>query len=349
MRGWTATGSKRPRLVPVVTATAVVLAGVAWSIASGAQPDAAPSLRDAGTWMYQIQGLERRGAVERLAQSGYDLIVIEPTNTDRDDRDFDVKSAVRRIKTGKPGRLVLGYVDIGEAEDWRTYWKRSWRAPRRNRRGRPSFIVARDPDGWEGNYPVAFWDRRWKRIIIDGRRSATRNLLRAGFDGIYMDWVEAYDDDRVIKRARRQGVDPERAMVSFIRKLRRVARRSDPGFLVVAQNAPYLIDTPGYPTGKKRVIDGAAFEDTWFRGTADADWGDPKGGDIPQRRRGDYSTRRLIRTEKRYLSAGLPVFTVDYALKRANADLAYRESRGSGFVPLVTRVSLARMTETPPP
>jgi endo-alpha-1,4-polygalactosaminidase (GH114 family) len=40
---------------------------------------------------------------------------------------------------------------------------------------------------------------------------------------------------------------------------------------------------------------------------------------------------------------------IDYALNPDNAKKVYEASRAAGFVPLVTQVSLSRMTETPPP
>ncbi|MCP5071116.1 MAG: cellulase family glycosylhydrolase, partial [bacterium] len=52
---------------------------------------------------------------------------------------------------------------------------------------------------------------------------------------------------------------------------------------------------------------------------------------------------------RKYLDRGLPVFSVDYCIKKENAALVYARARDAGLRPLVTRVSLARMTETPPP
>ncbi len=46
---------------------------------------------------------------------------------------------------------------------------------------------------------------------------------------------------------------------------------------------------------------------------------------------------------------GIPVFSVDYCLNPQNAQQVYREARRAGLRPLVTRVALSRITETPPP
>ena len=50
-----------------------------------------------------------------------------------------------------------------------------------------------------------------------------------------------------------------------------------------------------------------------------------------------------------YQSLGLPVFSVDYCISLENASFVYEKARESGLRPLVTRVSLSRLTETPPP
>ena len=251
--------------------------------------------------MYQIQGLERRGAIEKLARSNYDVLVVEPTNTGTGSERFDVTAMVKRLKSARPGRLVLAYIDIGEAEDYRTYWQSSWRRPTRGKKGSPSFLVAQDPDGWEGNYPVAYWDRRWHKLMIEARDSALKNALAGGFDGVYLDWVEGYDDDSITRRARRVRRSPAREMVRLISRLRSVAREQDPDFLVVAQNAPYLIDTPGYLS----QIDAAAFESTWYGGKGDAGWNSKGAGDVKRQARGGlYTTASLLATYGRYSQAG---------------------------------------------
>ncbi len=328
----------------IVTAAAVALA--IWLSDGRGTAASGTTLENVKTWMYQIQGLERSGALRKLERSDYDLLVLEPTNTVKGSEGFDVSDMVKRMKRSRPDRLVLAYIDIGEAEDYRTYWKKSWRGPSEDRRGRPNFIIAEDPDGWAGNYPVAYWDKRWKKVMITGKKSALQNAIDAGFDGVYLDWVEAYDDDSVMREARKRKINTAKSMVGFIRKLRSHARKQDPDFLVVAQNAPYLVDTPGYLD----QIDAASFEDTWYSGKGDASWNSPNAGDIKRKRKGgEWSTASLLRTYSRYSRAGLPVFTVDYSLRKKTARSLYRASSNRGFKPLVTRVSLSRMTRTPPP
>jgi cysteinyl-tRNA synthetase len=301
-------------------------------------------LKSVSTFMYQLQGLEDPASLEKLAKSPYDLLVVEPTLTLNDQNTFDAKAMVAALKAGKPGRLVIAYVDIGEAERFRTYWDKSWKPPTKKAPGSPAFLLAPDPDGWKDDVSIAFWDPQWQALWL-GDQGLLKKIIEAGFDGVYLDWVEAYDEKRVAAQARKQGVDPVRAMVDFIGAIRAQVRRARSDAVVIAQNAPDLIDAdPRYA----HVIDGVGFEDTWFHGQADAGWDSPKGGDIPNHSTADDSTAGRLKQYQKFLRAGLPVFTIDYCLKPENAARVYQEATKAGFIPLVTRVSLERMTTTPP-
>lgn len=303
-------------------------------------------LKDAKTWMCQLQCLDKGGAVGALAATDYDVLVIEPTNTVKGNEKWDGRQVIKRLKAKRPDRLVLAYIDIGEAESYRTYWKKDWRPPSKGEPGHPKFIITEDPDGWAENYPVAYWYKGWHKVVIDGKKSLLKRAIADGYDGIYMDWVNAYDEGQVRKVARKEGVDAAEAMVDFIGHLRKVARKKDPEFLVVAQNASYLLDED---RRYARVIDAIALEDMWYRGEAGATWNDPKGGDIPNKDTGKWSTRGRLKQCRKYQKRGKPVFTCDYCLKKKNAQKVYAASQRRGLVPVVTRVSLARLTTTPPP
>jgi len=304
------------------------------------------ALRNAKTWMYLIDDVSREGALEELDATGYDLLVIEPTNTLKGEEDWDSKAAVQRLKANRPGRIVLAYLDIAEAESYRTYWKEEWRPPTKEQRGQPDFILIPDPDGWGDSYPVAYWDERWGEVVIDGKDSLLRKALADGYDGVYLDWILAYEEKKIKAAALAAGIDPVRAMVDFLLRLRETARREDPEFLVVGQNIPYLIDLD--PRCAK-AVDAVAAEDIFFRGRANAKWDSPKGGDVANRYKDESSTAGLIKQYHKLLSMGFPVFTVDYCLQEENAKMVYEALSKEGFVPLVTRVSLSRLTTTPPP
>ena len=308
--------------------------------------DNAERLAEAWTWMYQIQDLNEAGAVTALADSDYPLLVIEPGHN-FSDWAYDtaaIVSALARTPDDEP-RLLLAYIDIGQAEDYRDYWGDDWMAPTDTDRGSPDFLVTVDPDGWSGNYPVAYWQQAWKSIWL-GSQGIIATLARFGFDGVYLDWVEAYDDDAVIAAADQDGVDPAIEMIRFIEEIGAAGRTEDPAFLVVPQNAPYLIDYA--PLRYAAAIDALAVEDTWYHGDGDADWDDPRAGDLHERHDDEWSTANRLLQYQAYQSRNLPVFSVDYCISTANAAQVYSQARAAGLRPLVTRVSLSRMTVTPP-
>jgi cysteinyl-tRNA synthetase len=135
-------------------------------------------------------------------------------------------------------------------------------------------------------------------------------------------------------------------MMRFVEELGAAGRAIRPGFLVVAQNAPYLLDAD--PDRYAAAIDALAVEDTWFHGAGDAEWDDPDAGDLHVRHDDAWSTAARLDQYAVYERCGLPVFTVDYCISETNAALVYRQARARGLRPLVTRVALSRLTATPP-
>ncbi|MBW1879351.1 MAG: endo alpha-1,4 polygalactosaminidase [Deltaproteobacteria bacterium] len=315
-------------------------------------------LEEVRTFGYQIEAVDWGRSWGPLTHSRYDLLVLEPTRTDfsSDARDFDIGALVDDLQGSAGGdgahrKLVVAYLDIGEAEDWRWYWtwSRGWDGAGDPPADWPEWIVAPDPDGWEGNYPVAYWDPEWKDIIIrgedhdsgDGYGSAIEEAIQDGFDGIYLDWVEAFEDEDVAERAAAEGLDPAEEMIAFIGEMRAWARARDPEFLIIQQNAASLVQ--GHPE-LFEVIDAIAQEAIWFDGIATDDWSEPEGHDLENDR--DLIDEYLGFLDQ-YQDAELPVFDVEYALDQA--DTAYERSLARGFVPYCTRRSLSRLTTTPPP
>lgn len=318
------------------------------------------SLANIRFWAYQIQDLSDSGAVDRLVNSRYDMLVLEPTRTDwsSDDKFFNTKEMVSRIKAsmghdGSKRKLVIAYIDIGEAEDWRWYWtwSKNWQVGKPRPADWPNYILTHDPDGWEGNYPVAYWDTNWKDIIIYGNNQNSRpygdynsvidETIKDGFDGIYLDWVEGFENEAVINAATILGKDPKLEMIRFIQEMREYAQKRVPGFLIIQQNGSALGD--GHPE-LFSLVDAIAQEGIWYEGDATDDWNDPDGYDwpVPDSWRQEYFTNLA-----RFQSAKLPIFDCEYALNMSPD--AYNKSQNAGFIPYCTRRSLSRLTTTPPP
>ena len=211
-------------------------------------------------WLYLIDVNLDEETIDLMAASEYDLVVLDFIPSERGNTDYPMAQVVAWLQNAPRPKLVLAYIDIGEAEDYRSYWQEGWRA------GDPSWIVGADADGWEGNFPVAFWHDQWRGIWL-ARGGYIEAIVAPGFDGVYLDWVEAYADERVQGMADETGLDARAEMVSWITDIADVARSLQPGFIVMAQNAAGLATDEDY----LRAIDGIAQEQVWFDGGVDND------------------------------------------------------------------------------
>jgi uncharacterized protein (TIGR01370 family) len=306
----------------------------------GAGPDTpVRGLSDVRTYMYQFQRTEVPTAVEALAGSSYDLLIVEPLCTYRSGQDADAPALVRRLRGSKPVRLVFAYLNLSEADRHRTYWESSWKEPARDKRGKPDFLVAPDPDGWEDTYLVCYWDPRWQELLL----ADLRRILKAGYDGLCLDWTDAFEQTSLAAQARVEGKNAAREMVDLLARLRAAALEINPHAMLLLQNPA------GLQTEDPRVTplaDAALYENTWYSGKAEVSWSDARGGDREALSAGRRENR--LSQMERWKKDGKPVFTLDYCLKPEHARQVYEAAKERGLVPLVSRSALDRLTETPP-
>ena len=90
-----------------------------------------------------------------------------------------------KVKPSGAKRVVLAYMSIGEAEDYRYYWRLEWAA------APPSWLAEQNPD-WPGNYKVRYWEQGWKNLIYGSGEAYLQHILDAGFDGVYLDIIDAF-------------------------------------------------------------------------------------------------------------------------------------------------------------
>jgi cysteinyl-tRNA synthetase, unknown class len=76
-------------------------------------------------------------------------------------------------------------MNIGAAENWRYYWNSNWRL------NNPIWLKKKYV-GYEDEFYVQFWHDNWKKIIYRNSESYLKKILDAGFDGVFLDNVEAY-------------------------------------------------------------------------------------------------------------------------------------------------------------
>lgn len=287
------------------------------------------ALKSVAYWAYQIQN--HYVDPQPIADSHYDLLVIDQARSINDLTTYNDALLVSKFQASANhvggNKIVLCYIDIGQAENYRWYWQQGWKV------GNPAWIAGKDPDGWNGSFVVKFWDPEWKAILT----TYLDRIVADGYDGIYMDWLEAFEFGAVVKAAANEGKNARAEMAKLVKELAAYARAKKPGFLMVGQNGAILADEPDYLS----TVDGQAQEDTWFAGGAQGAQGDIATDPA--------DTQERIQALNKFKTAGKPVFTCDYALKAANVAGCYANAPALGFVPYVTGVQLDRLTSTPPP
>ncbi len=147
------------------------------------------SLAYAKNFLYLLNSVDYASNAAYLAAlqgTGHDLLIIDLYYEDGVTALSSLDVASLKTKSGGGTRLVLAYMSIGEAEDYRYYWRDSWRP------GHPSWLDRENPD-WKGNYKVHFWDSDWQSIIFGNDGSYLKKILDAGFDGVYLDLIDAYE------------------------------------------------------------------------------------------------------------------------------------------------------------
>lgn len=122
--------------------------------------------------------------VDAIRNTNYDVVIVDLFFNEDMLTPADLSSL--RYKSNGARRLVICYMSIGEAENYRYYWQKSWKLHR------PSWLDRENPD-WAGNYKVRYWDPEWQNIICGNGDSYLNRILNAGFDGVYLDIIDAFD------------------------------------------------------------------------------------------------------------------------------------------------------------
>lgn len=143
-------------------------------------------LEQARNYLYLINNEEfasKEEMIEAISATNFDLVL---TDLFFNDEEF-TSSEVNRLKVKANGgkRLVISYINIGSAESFRYYWKKNWGLHH------PLWIKQKY-EGYDDEFWVKFWKKDWQEIIYGNDNSYMKKIIGAGFDGAYLDNVEAY-------------------------------------------------------------------------------------------------------------------------------------------------------------
>jgi cysteinyl-tRNA synthetase len=149
--------------------------------------DDVTKISEAKNYLYLINPSEydnKEDFIDAISKTNFDLVAID-LFFDGDDAFTAEEINKLKIKANGGKRLVICYMNIGAAENWRYYWKKGWELHH------PDFIAKKYED-YENEYWAKFWDKGWQKILYGNDDSYTKKILDAGFDGAILDNAEAY-------------------------------------------------------------------------------------------------------------------------------------------------------------
>lgn len=125
----------------------------------------------------------KQDMINAIVATNFDVVLIDLFFSGTEFTSSEVNQLKTKANGGK--RLVISYINIGSAEKFRYYWKKGWGLHH-------PLWLKRKYDGYEDEFWVKFWKKDWQDIIYGNDNSYMKKILNAGFDGAYLDNVEAY-------------------------------------------------------------------------------------------------------------------------------------------------------------
>lgn len=165
--------------------------------------------------------LSRRAALDSLA--AFDLVILDPDAYEAEDL-----AALRA-----DGVQTLGYVNIGELEDWRRWADRV----------DPAWVLGENPN-WPGHRFVDARQPGWQALVVD---EVAAGVVGKEFDGLFLDMADVAAPSLFPQTAG--------GVVAIIRAL----RQAYPTHLLVLNRGLFLLDDVGPD------LDGLLVEGVWGR------------------------------------------------------------------------------------
>mgnify|MGYP000986080180 CR=1 FL=1 len=297
-------------------------------------------------WGYRLQGGSKKGKSRKLSLSDlisapHDLIVMD-FSKDGSGKGAFSEAEINQLKSRPDTHsVIVSYISIGEASDYRDHWQDGWTTYQdadQRAAGTPTDKAPAWLGAWNENWPnsrkVRYWDPDWQKIIFNKQRTGWLDrIVEAGFDGAYLDIVDAYyhwgcELDRSLCRAGDPKNEHEAAgrMIDFVAALAAHARETNPEFLIIPQNGAYIIDAledEDHPRRDKYLatINAIACEDLFFK------------GDKPENNAFAPDNEAIDTLVATFLDSGTPVLSVDYLGDRKKVAKFYEAAVDAKFLP----------------
>ena len=281
------------------------------------------SMNNVNDFLYQLQNID----LEKISKTKFDLVIMDYSKDGSDEQRFTPEEIYKLENSAGGQKIVLSYLSIGEAEDYRWYWDDAWDKNKDGvpDKGAPTWLGTENPD-WEGNYRVRYWDEGWKKIVF----SYIDKIIDAGFNGVYLDTVDTYEywkDNGSDKETREKA---ETRMTYFVKQISDYIhnKKGKYDFLIFVQNAEELGTDKNY----LNAVDGIGKEDLWFDGNK------------PQP--ASY-TEESIKYLNLFKNSGKTVLITDYVRKVPLIDKFYLNAIDNGFIPYATVRNLDQLIVNP--
>ncbi len=255
-------------------------------------------------------------AVAKLAECGRDWVVLDASfsgDTPWEPTDLEA------IRAGKAGRQVVAYISIGEAEDYRPYWRPEWGVKGKLTADAPAWLGIENPE-WKGNYRVKYWNAEWQKLML----AAIDDAIARGFDGVYLDIVdgfqtfeqvgEDYIDDRLNPETKQTY---RRDMVDWVKTIAARTRAKNPAALVIPQNGSQL----GAQADFVEIISAIGIEDLFTNG---------------KKLQPASHTNEVLGHLQKLAAAQKPILLIEYPKTPERQKLSKKLAEENGLIWLVT-------------
>ena len=257
-------------------------------------------------FLYQLQNLD----INKVKDTDFDLVIMDYSKDGSDEEKYTEKE-IESLKKAPHKKIVIAYLSIGEAEDYRYYFKDEWHT------NPPDFLEEENPF-WPGNYKVKYWDKNWQNIIFGKENSYLDKIIAQGFDGVYLDKVDAYEDYEDERDSAKKD------MIDFVMNLAEYARKKKKNFYIIPQNAEELLEDEKY----RKMVNGIGVESLFYNG------------------REKPNPKTYIENREKYLDLIVKtkwVLVTEYVQKKNLIKDVYEKAKKKGYIPYCTVIDLDQL------
>lgn len=257
-------------------------------------------------WGYQLQAYRPPYDLERIAKSSNMLWVIDYSLDGTDGRRFR-PDQLEILKEN--GNTLISYLSVGEANSFRYYFDKL-----------PKSIISSQNKDW-GSLIVKFWEKEWQDMLIETSsrwgKSYLEKILEAGFDGVYLDIVDGFENFPKERKLRAQN------MANLIIALSKKAKSVRKNFKIIIQNGIHIVSLIDNADEFYQAIDGVSIESLFFLGKKEID--------------NEFNPQVFLYSFiEEYKKRNKLVLSVEYLSDQAKIDKYFEEAKKLGVMPLVS-------------